>query len=192
MKNFREDLEVFFVKKYITHKLFVGDHANLCKSSVRPFVKGFRNKFSIIDIDLSILYFRKAIKFLLKVILSKKKILFIGAPLGFEKEFRKLCLSCNHYIIEDEYFGFFSNYRNLLQVYNKSILHEKPSLIFIFSLPSDTSMYEEFSKLDVPIMGFISRDGDIRLGIDYLLPANIKNVKGSLFAYNFFFSLLTF
>jgi ribosomal protein S2 len=190
MKKFGKELEFFFVKKFIFYRLHVGSQNTLWKPLIKPYIKGFRNQLSIFNVELSVLYFRRSLKFLLKLLMSKKKILFVGTPLGFEKEFKSLCSKYMHYTLDTDSFGAFSNYSNLIPYYTSKSqgFYEKPSLIFLFSLPSNSSFLSEISKLDIPVMSFVNSDDDL-LGVDYILPGNIKTIKGSLFIYNFFNSL---
>lgn len=193
MKNHIRQLEFFFINKYITYGLHLGVSQTFWKPQIKPFLKGFRNSFCILNPELSVLYFRRSIKFLVKILLLKKKILFIGTPLGLEREFVSLCSRHNHYVLDKDINGFFTNYYNSLKSVNCNKLKfvDYPSLIFVFSISKNSLLVEEAVKLDIPLMACLSSD-DTLPNIDYPLPANVKSIKGSFFIYNLLFHLLNF
>jgi len=194
MKNsFGKHFNIFFISKFIFSNLHIGGVKTLWNPKVKPFLKGFRNSFAVFKLEDSLLFFRVGIKFLSKLLISKKKILFLGTPNGLEKEFIQLCNSSGHYVLEKKSNGFFSNYPNFVNKNNITKLKfvEYPSLIFVFSLSDNYVLVKEASRLDIPVMAFVSSD-DHFFGVDFPLPANINSFKGSLFCYNLFFFLFKF
>ncbi|AGI48873.1 40S ribosomal protein S2 (mitochondrion) [Nannochloropsis oceanica] len=190
MKNLQRNLNRFVLQKFIVYRLHIGSLRSVWNPSFGPFLNGFRNNFCIINPELTMLYLRRAFKILQKIHLSNKKILFIGSPIGLEKEFSRLCSKNNHYFLEKSVPGFFSNYKN--RVYSKlSTLHDinsQPAIIFLFNPSLNSMVFEETKALDIPIVSFVNTDDDYSQ-IDYLIPANIKSQKGGLFVYNLFYHL---
>ncbi|AFZ64349.1 40S ribosomal protein S2 (mitochondrion) [Nannochloropsis gaditana] len=192
MKIIQNNLNRFVVQKFITYKLHIGSLKSLWNPRFKPFLNGFRNNFCIINPELSVLYLKRAYKILQKIHLSNKKILFIGSPVGLEKEFSCLCIQNNHYFMEKGIYGFFSNYENKasLNIFNTQISSKQPDVIFIFNPSLNLMVFEETKGLDIPIISFVSTDDDY-FKLDYPIPANIKSKKGGLFVYNLFHYLFT-
>ena len=109
MKSLQKNLNRFVLQKFLTYGLHIGSLKSIWNPNFRPFLNGFRNNFCIINPDLTMLYLRRAFKILQKTHSANKKILFIGSPVGLEKEFSRLCLQNNHYFLEKGIYGFFSS-----------------------------------------------------------------------------------
>lgn len=192
MKSLQKNLNRFVLQKFLTYGLHIGSLKSIWNPNFRPFLNGFRNNFCIINPDLTMLYLRRAFKILQKTHSANKKILFIGCPVGLEKEFSRLCLKNNHYFLEKGLYGFFSNYKN--KVYpglsTLSKIDNRPALIFLFNPSLNTMVLEETRSLDIPIISFVSTEDDYSR-VDYPIPANIKSQKGGLFVYNLFYHLFS-
>lgn len=190
MKNLQKGINQFVLQKFISYGLHIGSFKSIWNPEFKPFLSGFRNNFCILNPNLTLLYLRRSIKILLKVHLSNKKILFIGAPIGLEKEFSMLCSKHKHYFMEKAPYGFFTNYKN--KIYpglSKSLqITQRPDLIFLFNPSLDAMVFAEIKALDIPVISFISSEDDYSL-IDYPIPANIRSQKGGLFIYNLFYHL---
>ena len=147
-------------------------------------VKGFRNNVCILDLDLTHRSLRQGLKFLSMLVLSNKKILFIGSPIGLEKKFSSLCKKTGHYYLDDYADGFFTNFVNennkLLQI---NSFEDRPSLIFFFDISKNEKAKNDVLSLNIPILAFVN-SGDNLSGIDYAIPSNINSWKGGLFVYN--------
>jgi small subunit ribosomal protein S2 len=192
MKSLQKNLNRFVLQKFLTYGLHIGSLKSIWNPNFRPFLNGFRNNFCIINPDLTMLYLRRAFKILQKTHSANKKILFIGSPVGLEKEFSRLSRQNNHYFLEKGIYGFFSNYKN--KVYpglsTLSKIDNRPALIFLFNPSLNTMVLEETRSLDIPIISFVSTEDDYSR-VDYPIPANIKSQKGGLFVYNLFYHLFS-
>lgn len=190
MKISTKHLNDFLINKFFSLELHVGNHKTLWQPQTKAYLKGFRHKFCIIDPNLTFIYFRQGLKFILNLLVSKKKILFIGGPFGLEKEFSLLCSKYGHFNIDKEIQGFFTNYSNISSINSQNIpiINNRPALFFVFSPSKNTVFIKEALKLNIPIMGFINTDENPQY-LDFPIPANIKSQKGSFFIYNLFFHL---
>lgn len=191
MKRFNiKQLESFFIHKYILYGLHIGKHKAFCKQQFKPYLRGFRNNFAIIKPEVSLVFFKRALKILTKILISRKKILFVGTPYGFDKEFVQLCLKYDHYVLENKSRGLFSNYQNFLKSCGSETpkFKEAPSVIFFFRLPKDDTFTREAVRLNIPLMAFVNTDDDLS-GLDFPLPSSTDSVRGGLFIYNFFLQL---
>lgn len=190
MKNNTTQLNHFLISKFLTYNLHIGGHKTVRAPEIKPYLKGYRNNFCIYNPNVTLLYFRRALKVLIKIMTSKKKILFVGSPLGFEKEFVALCRKQGHFLMMKEHQGFFTNFRkpfNSKDV-NFTKVEELPSLIFFFSPAKNSGVLKEALSLNIPLMGFVNTNEDIN-NLDFPIPANIKSQKGGFFVYNFFFHI---
>lgn len=192
MKNLQKGINQFVLQKFISYGLHIGSLKSIWNPEFKPFLSGFRNNFCILNPNLTLLYLRRSIKILLKAHLSNKKILFIGAPTGLEKEFSILCSKNKHYFMEKAPYGFFTNYKNKIYPgFSKSLqINQRPHLIFLFNPLLDSMVFAEIKALDIPVISFVSSEDDYSL-IDYPIPANIRSQKGGLFIYNLFYHLFS-
>lgn len=190
MKNLQINTNRFILEKFIQYGLHIGSLKSIWNPNFKPFLKGIRNNFCILNPSLTLLYLRRSLKILLKTHLSNKKILFIGAPVGLEKAFSLLCAKHKHYFLETVPYGFFTNYKNKIYPgFTKPvIIDERPHLIFIFDPSLNSYVFNEIKALDVPVVAFVSSEDDYTR-IDYPIPANVRSQKGGLFAYNLFYYL---
>lgn len=190
MKNNTTQLNHFLISKFLTYNLHIGGHKTIRVPEIKPYLEGYRNKFCIINPNITLLYFRRALKILIKVMTSKKKILFIGSPIGLEKEFAVLCRKQGHSLLVKEHQGFFTNFKKTLNTkdINFTKLEELPALIFFFSPTKNSEILKEALNLNIPLMGFVNTDEDI-INLDFPIPANIKSQKGGFFVYNIFFHI---
>lgn len=193
MKQESKNMEKLLYQKLVYYNLHVGNTRTSSRSSSIPYLMGIRNNFCIYDVNKLILSIRGALKFLLLILMSKKKILFIGAPEGFEKEFSFLCQDYNHYMVDRWVYGFFTNFRRRLKGSNNQLpsVDEPLALIFIFNLSKNIEALHEAKTQDLPIMAFVNTNEDFKT-IDYPIPANISSIKGGLFSFNFFNYLFSF
>lgn len=192
MKKDTKTFNKLLVNKFISYGLHLGSPKSFWVSENKPYLSGIRNNFCIFDTNFTFLYLRRSIKYLLKIIAGRKKILFLGAPSGAEKEFSSLCIKFRHYYVEKWVHGFFTNYqKNLIQKYTSlPIIDVQPALIFIFDLRKNKLALQEAARLEIPVMAFVNSDESPN-GIDYPIPANINSWKGGLFVVNFFCHLFT-
>lgn len=190
MKKLQKNLNHFVLQKLVTYGLHIGSLKAIWNPRFRPFLNGFRNNFCIINPNLTMLYLRPALKILQKTHFANKKILFIGSPVGLEKEFSRLCKQNKHYFIENPTYGFFTNYTNNVysELSNLPKIEDRPSLIFLFDPSLSSMVFEELRSFDVPVVSFVSTEDDYSQ-VDYPVPANIKSQKGGLFIFNIFHHL---
>lgn len=178
------------VEKFLSYNLHSGTSRMNWDVSSKPFLQGIRHKFCVFQLSETHVFLRQSLKFLKKILFQKKKILFVGAPKGMEKEFALLCTKNQHYWIESWPYGFFTNSEGVSSLKDSlsMLINEKPSLIFVFDLSLNQKVKEEALNLDIPFMAFVNTDESF-YSIDYPIPANIKSWKGGLFVYNIFFHL---
>lgn len=190
MKDFQKNLYQFVTQKFLFYGLHLGSLKLKWNPKFKPFLTAFRHKLCLINLDYTLYFLKHAVKILLKTIVADKKILFIGSPVGIEKEFSTLCKKNNHYFLERGLYGFFSDYKKKYYVGSglSSKIVESPALIVLFDPLPNYMAVEELKFLDIPLVAFISSDEDYSL-IDYPVPANIKTQKGGLFVYNLFYHL---
>lgn len=176
--------------KFFFYGIHLGGLKSFWNPMIKPYLIGFRNNFCIFNLCLTQRSIKQGFRYLLKTILSSKKILFIGSPKGLEKDFSQLCKKYGHYYIDIYTDGFFSNFQSN-KAMNKCFSETPPSLIFFFDASVKQKARKELFNLNVPIMAFVNSENDV-IGIDYPIPANINSLKGSVFIYNLFYRLFLF
>lgn len=190
MKNLQKNLNQFLTQKFLSYGLHLGSLKYNWNPKFKPFLAAFRHKFCLINLDYTLYFLKNAVKFLLKAIIANQKILFVGSPVGVEKEFASLCKRNNHYFLERGLYGFFSDYKKKYYSGKASCskIVEPPVAVVLFEPLPNYMVVEELKFLDIPIVAFISSDEDSS-SIDYPIPANVKSQKGGLFVYNLFYHL---
>ncbi len=192
MKDLQKNLNQFVTHKFLYYGLHLGSLIFKWNPKFKPFLTAFRHKLCLINLDYTLYFLKRALKFLLKTILADKKILFVGSPVGVEKEFATLCKKNNHYFLERGLYGFFSDYKKKYY-FGRGLpfkIVEPPSIVVLFDPLPNYMVVEELKFLDIPLVAFISSDEDYSL-IDYPIPANIKSQKGGLFVYNLFYHIFS-
>lgn len=186
MKNIFGQIHNNLIFQLLSSGLHLGSQKTTWNSDFKPYLKGFRNNRCIINPTFTHLYLKRAIKFLLYLHKSKKRILFIGAPFGLEKDFSHLCLKYKHFFLDEDSAKFFTNF-NLILKKRKNFFHMNsiPSLIFVFNPLSSSFLLDFASLYNIPLMGFVNTDDKIG-SIDYPIFANVKSQKGGIFGYKFF------
>jgi ribosomal protein S2 len=191
MKNQSKKNNKFLLNKFIQYGLHVGGLQSFWNPKIKAYMSGFRNNFCILDPCLTHRGLRQGLKLLSKVVVSNKKVLFIGSPVGLEKRFLMLCKKHGHYYLDNYTDGFFTNFTNedkkLLQI---NLLEERPSLIFFFDISKNEKVKNDVLSLNIPILAFIGSSDDIG-GVDYPIPANVNSWKGGLFIYNILYHILS-
>lgn len=185
-----KNIDKFLSNKFIFYGLHLGGLKSFWNPQMKPYVVGFRNNFCILDLSLTHRNFKQAFRYLLKIILSDKKILFVGAPKGLEKEFTSLCQKYGHYYLNVYSDGFFSNYKST-DSQSFAFFETPPSLIFFFDVSTKERAKKEILNLNIPIMAFVNSEDNLA-DIDYTIPANINSWRGNLFVYNLFYHIFSF
>lgn len=184
----KKKVNKFLLNKFMEYGLHIAGIKWFSNPKANVYLLGFRNNFGILDLSLTQYNIRRVLKILSKVVVSRKKILFVGAPVGLEKNFTFLCKKSGHFYLDDFTDGFFSNFGNSnLDLFNA----ERPSLIFFFNGLKYQKVKKDVLGLNIPVLAFVSTDANLD-GIDYLIPANIYSWRGGLFVYNLLFNLLLF
>ena len=191
MKNKNKNINKFLLHKFVHYGLHVGGLKAFWNPKMKVYITGFRNHFGIFDLNVTHRNIRQALKLIYKVILSNKRILFIGGPFGLEKSFSTLCKKHGHYYLDNFTDGFFTNFRkgekDLLQI---NSLEERPSLIFFFDVSKNEKSKKDILHLNIPILAFVSTNDNLE-AIDYPIPANVNSWKGGLFIYNLLYHILS-
>ena len=190
MKDLQNNLNQFVTQKFLSYGLHLGSLKLKWNPKFKPFLTAFRHQLCLINLDYTLYYLKRTLKFLFRAIIADKQILFIGSPMGLEKEFAVLCKKNNHYFLERGLYGFFSDYKDKYYKGNGSAskINKLPVLIVLFDPIPNYMVIEELKSLDLPLVTFVNSDEDYSL-IDYPVPANIKSQKGGLFVYNLFYHL---
>ena len=184
MKNQKKNTKKLLLNKFIQYGLHIGDTRFRCSPKTKPYLLGFRNGFSVINLNLTYFNFRTGLKFLFQLVSSNKKILFIGSPLGMEKDFSLLCTKYGHCCLNSYTNGLFTNYsKHDLKILPILSLENRPSLVFFFDVSSNAKIIEDIKRLNIPTMAFVGANDNIE-GIDYVIPSNINSWKGGLFVFN--------
>jgi len=127
--------------KLIFYGLHLGGLKSFWNPSMKPYIASFRNDFCILDLSLTQRCIREGFRFLLKIVISNKKIIFIGGPKGLERNFSILCQRHGHLYIDSYTDGLFSNYSSQ-SILDEVNVERTPSLIFFF----DASVREKQEK----------------------------------------------
>lgn len=188
MKN--KNVNKLLFDKFIFYGLHLGGLKSFWNPQMKPYVVGFRNNFCVLNLSLTHRNLRQGFRYLLKILLSKKKILFVGAPKGLEKNFSNLCQRYGHHYINNYTDGLFSNFQSN-KVLSITSFENSPSLIFFFDASIKEKAKKEILNFNIPIMAFVNSEDDIT-GIDYPIPANVNSWKGGIFVYNLFYHLFSF
>lgn len=188
MKEHRKIIHEFPLKKFIQYKLHIGGLQKDWNPKVKPLLFGLRKRFGVLNLRFTHLSIRQSLKVLYKAAFSKKKILFVGSPIGLEKNFSILCNKYGHYHLSRYVNGFFTNFTE--QPSENSFLlpssENRPCLIVFFNVSANENVKKDLLRLNIPILAFVSIADNLS-GIDYVIPANIQTWSGGLFVYNLFF-----
>ena len=91
------NIDKFLLDKFVLYGLHVGGLKSFWNPMMKAHILGHRSNFCVLNPSSIFINMKGGLKFLLKVVLSGKKILFIGAPKGLEKNFISLCGKYGHY-----------------------------------------------------------------------------------------------
>lgn len=187
----KKKVNKFLLNKFMQFGLHIGGVKRFFNPDTKVYLIGFRNNFGILALSSTHRNIRRVLRLLSMVVLSDRKILFIGSPVGFEKSFSSLCKKHGHYYLDQPTDGFFTNFGNNYSNDSETALfNERPSLVLFFDVLKYTKLKSDILTLNIPILAFVNT-GDSLNGLDYLVPANICSWKGSVFIYNMFFYLFS-
>jgi small subunit ribosomal protein S2 len=186
----KENINKLLFDKFVFYGLHLGGLKSFWNPKMKPYIVSFRNNFCILNLSLTHRNMKQSFSYLSKIILSNKKILFVGSPKGLEKKFSHLCQRYGHYSLDVYTDGFFSNFQSN-KVLDTTSFKSSPSLIFFFDASMKEKVKKEILNLNIPIMAFVNSEDDIS-GIDYPIPANINSWKGGIFVFNLFYHLFSF
>lgn len=185
MRRNKENINKLLFDKFVFYGLHLGGLKSFWNPKMKPYIVNFRNNFCILNLSLTHRNMKQCFSYLSKIILSNRKILFVGSPKGLEKKFSNLCQTYDHHFINVYTDGFFSNFQS-----NK-IINSPPSLIFFFDASLKEKVKKEILNLNIPIMAFVNSEDDIS-NVDYPIPANVNSWKGGIFVFNLFYHLFSF
>ena len=184
MKNKIKNINKLLLSKFIQYRLHIGDLRFRCNPKSKPYMLGFRSEFGVVNLNKTYSNFKRALKFLNQLISSDKKILFVGGPLGVEKDFSLLCSKYGHYYVNSYASGLFTNFsKKDLDIVSVFSFENRPSLVFFFDLSKNGKIVHDVKQLNIPIMAFVGTNDKIE-DIDFIIPANIQSWKGGLFVFN--------
>lgn len=82
-----------------------GHQTRYWNPKMKPFIFGVRNKIHIIDLDKTMLMFRKALHELTKITLLKGKILFIGTKRAARESVKRTAIMCGQFFVNHRWLG---------------------------------------------------------------------------------------
>jgi ribosomal protein S2 len=182
-----ENLKKKLFKNFLPYKIHVGSLEKNLNFATKPFLQEVVENCCVFDLTHTYVSLNRVKQYIFRLHEHEKKILFVGPPTSFKKEFSDLCENYKHYFIDTWFDGLFTNLNPVYQKKRKTLLHitERPSLIFIFDLAQYEEVKKEALRLEIPIMAFFNSDDNIE-NIDYPIPGNIKSLNGAVFVLNFF------
>ncbi len=116
---FAKDLKKICIDKIISSNLHIAGLERFCVNEMQFFVSVVKQNTCVIDLKFFWFNFIRALRFLQLVSSQKKKVFFLGLPLGIEKRFMELLkkLDDTHllksFVIKKEITGILTNFRNL-------------------------------------------------------------------------------
>lgn len=147
---------------------FKSEYKEQTHFSQNSYLLGFKNKYIFYNIDISILLFINALRFLKKASTNPHtKFILVGSPLGqnHQRTFFSNRIKLNHTFFPNEQWepGFISK--------KSSANH---SVLIVFNLTLNSTAYREGVNAKIPVVGFVTPSCDIR-GVDYPVLLNLKN-----------------
>lgn len=147
---------------------FKSEYKKQTHFSQNPYLLGLKNKYTFYNIDISILLFINALRFLKKASANPyTKFILVGSPLGqnHQRTFFSNRIKLNHTFFPNEQWepGFISK--------KSSANH---SVLIVFNLTLNNTAYREGVNAKIPVVGFVTPSCDIR-GVDYPVLLNLKN-----------------
>jgi small subunit ribosomal protein S2 len=204
------------IKKLLFLKGHLGQHKMLANPKMFPYILGERQKRYIINLEKSFVLFQRGLNFLRSCFKKRKKILFLGSPMGQKKKFETFLSKNRLSFIQPNHWmgGLLTNWidhkkyrrnfmrnthsfkENELQKFIKNFdglrfLHTKPDVIVIFNVMETQDVQREAYRLNIPVVAFLDTHENPDY-IDYPIPLNTQSEEIGLFLFRIFFTLISF
>lgn len=102
------------VEEMAKYGLHFGHKTSKVHPKMMPFIFGIRNTVHIIDLEKTKERFKEALKFIQKLVLEKKIILFIGTKIQIKELVKEIAIACDFpYITERWLGGTFTNFKTI-------------------------------------------------------------------------------
>lgn len=169
------------------------------------YIIGFRNNFSLFNLKQTKNFLKKILLLIYKFHYNNKKILFIGFPNFFDKNYNVLFNKTNHYFISynNWIYNFFVNYRKIIFIKKKKKLSYKdlnslaftninkiPDLIVVYNQTKETKIIKEILSTKIPFISFMNSSTTSYL-LEYKILGGFHHLKTKNFIYLLLKSILT-
>ncbi|CAG8588618.1 8064_t:CDS:2, partial [Paraglomus brasilianum] len=181
-----ESLYDITISKLLSAGLHLGHSTSLWNPVTFPFIFGTRAGISIINLEYTIVYLRRACRVVREVALRGGIILFVGTRAGFAQATIEAARRCNGYQVTKRWLpGTISNSRQILGKLTPA--HPdggggppevfKPDLAIVLNPLENAIVLAEMKQANIPTIGITDTDFDPRK-VTYPIPANDDSVRG--------------
>jgi ribosomal protein S2 len=177
-KNKRNSLnKINLMNMLIKSQNMIISSLNGTNKELIPFIYGNRNKYNIIDLKISILFFIRIYSIIKKILFFKKNILIIGDSTDVSFLFTNTFIkkSKNIYFLNKPWInGVITNKK-----INKNLFFNEQNFYLIIIIKSsldDNFLKKELSYFNIPIISLVAIKQNLK-GINYPLLSNISNIK---------------
>lgn len=186
--NLREDLSLTTMLKNGVH---IGHHTSKWNPETSSYLLGHRGNIHIIDLEKTIISFRKALRFLSELSSRGGSILFISTINDFSSIIQKSATKCNQPYVNRRWIGgLLTNFTHIKKklhdpkgcsekfifstqgIRNMEVL---PSAIFIVGVNNCQTALSEASKLNIPTIAIVDSNTSIQ-DITYPIPGNDDSI----------------
>lgn len=181
MLCFHLPLKIFFmflIKHFVSSAIHLGHRTSFWNPRSSYFLLGSKDGLHIIDLEQSVVYFRRAIDFIRRICLLRGSIFYIPSPLSSGP-----IIPLNSHI-----FPCLKQSRDILSsltsFHNPFLIF--PEALFILHIDSDLLLIKESIKLQIPLIAILDSNCN-PYGIQYPIPGNSTAVD----SINFYIELLT-
>jgi small subunit ribosomal protein S2 len=195
----RENVSLTTMLKNGVH---IGHHVSKWNSETGPFILGNRGNIHIIDLEKTIISFRKTLNFVSELSARGGTILFISTINDFSNIVQKNARKCNQPYINRRWIGgLLTNFTHIKKkLYNPKGCSEKfifstqgirnmerlPDAIFIIGVNNCKTAIKEASKLNIPTIAVVDSNTSLQ-NITYAIPGN----DDSILAVNLYCQLIS-
>ncbi|CAG8599515.1 1891_t:CDS:2 [Paraglomus occultum] len=174
------------ISKLLSAGLHLGHSTSLWNPVTFPFIFGTRAGISIINLEYTIVYLRRACKVVREVALRGGLILFVGTRPGFAQATVEAARRCDGYQVTKRWLpGTISNSRQILGKLTPTHPDDggglpevfKPDLVIVLNPLENAIVLAETKQANIPTIGITDTDFDPRK-VTYPIPANDDSVRG--------------